>query len=142
LRAYGISFGLYRALIALGHVMRLTGRNKQAQGLYHQALRLQQEMRYLHYVADAFEGLAAIAAAERVPAHAATLFGAAEAHRREIAIPRWPHQQPGHDQDITLARSQIDPEQWDAAWEQGYAMPLDQAVAYTLLGTCDPDAPD
>ncbi|MBC8075702.1 MAG: AAA family ATPase [Chloroflexales bacterium] len=133
LRAHGISFGLYRALIALGHVMRITGETGRARGFYHEALRLQQHLLYLHYVADALEGLAGIAAAEQALTHAVTIFGAAEAHRRAIAMPRWPHQQPWLDRDVALARSQLAPQQWDLAWERGYTTPLDQAIVYALL---------
>jgi hypothetical protein len=31
-----------------------------------------------------------------------------------------------------LARIQLSLEQWEEAWEQGYAMSLDQAVVYAL----------
>jgi hypothetical protein len=138
LRVHSINFGLYRALIALGHALRLTGQNSQARSSYDDALRLQQHMHYLHNVAENLEGLAAIAAAEYAPAQAAIFFGAAEAHRRAIAVPRWPPLQPWYERDIALARSQITPAQWEAAWEQGCAMSLDQAVAYALEGSIAP----
>jgi tetratricopeptide (TPR) repeat protein len=138
LRVHSITFGLYRALIALGHALRLTGQNSQARSSYDDALRLQQHMHYLHNVAENLEGLAAIAAAEYAPAQAAIFFGAAEAHRRAIAVPRWPPLQPWYERDIALARSQITPAQWEAAWEQGCAMSLDQAVAYALEGSIAP----
>ncbi|MDZ4717391.1 MAG: hypothetical protein SH847_02900, partial [Roseiflexaceae bacterium] len=132
LRIHGINFGLFRALIALGHVLRLTGQNSQARSSYDEALRLQQDMDYLHNVAENLEGLAAIAAAEYAPAQAAILFGAAEAHRRVIAMPHWEPQELWSDRGIALARSQLDPTQWEVAWQQGYAMSLEQAVAYAL----------
>jgi hypothetical protein len=57
-------------------------------------------------------------------------------------MPRWSHQQSWYDRDATLARSQLDTEQWNAAWEQGYTMTLDQAVAYALLAAYGADAPN
>jgi predicted ATPase/DNA-binding XRE family transcriptional regulator len=132
LRVHSITFGLYRALTALGQVWQLTGENSQSRSSYHDALRLQQHMGYLHYVAENFEGLAAIAACEQSPAQTAIFLGAAEAHRRVIAMPRWQHQQPWYEQDIALAHRQLEPVEWERAWQQGYAMSLDQAVAYAL----------
>jgi tetratricopeptide (TPR) repeat protein len=138
LRIHGINFGLFRALIALGHALQRAGQNNQARSSYYEALQLQQHMHYLHNAAENLEGLAAIATAEYAPEQAAILFGAAEAHRRAIAVPRWPPLQPWYEQDLALARSQLDPTQWQAAWEQGYTMSLDQAVAYALEGSMAP----
>ena len=37
-----------------------------------------------------------------------------------------------YDRDVAVARSLLDGDGWHAAWAAGYAMPLDQAVAYAL----------
>ena len=34
---------------------------------------------------------------------------------------------------LALARSQLTCAQWEAAWQRGYSMPLDQAAGYALL---------
>jgi non-specific serine/threonine protein kinase len=132
LRTHGINFGLYRALIALGHALRMAGKYSAARSAYYESLRLQQEMGYIQQVADNLEGLAGIAAAEQTPLQAAILCGAAESHRQVIAMRRWPHEQPQFERDLALAQSQLDRKQWHVAWQQGYAMPLEQAVAYAL----------
>jgi non-specific serine/threonine protein kinase len=132
LRTHGIGFGLFRAQIALGHTLRMAGQARRAREYYHEALRLQQEMHYVHYVADALEGLAGIASAENDPAHAAVLFGVAEMHRRAIAMPRWQHQEAWYDRDTALASAQLASEQWEIAWERGYAMTVDEGVMYAL----------
>jgi non-specific serine/threonine protein kinase len=128
----GINFGAYRALLALGHVERGLGERQRAAARYAEALRLQQQMRYLHYVADGLEGLGGIAAEHGDGRMAARLVGAADAHRRSIAMPRWPHHEAGYAADLAYARSLIDTEEWEEAWEAGAATLLEQAVAAAL----------
>jgi hypothetical protein len=38
----------------------------------------------------------------------------------------------GYERDLALARSQLSPERWQAAWDTGMAMSLDQAVKFAL----------
>ncbi len=131
-----ILFGAFRAMIALGHVIRKLGEPWRAMSLYTTALQIQQRRHYLEVTSDALEGLAGISAAQGDATRAALLFGAAQAHREALATQRWSHLDTLYARDLALARSQLDPEQWDAAWEQGYAVSLDQAVAYALMTPC------
>ena len=90
-------------------------------------------MHYVEITADALEGLAGIAAVCREPARAARLFGAAQAHRETHATRRPRHLDAVYARDLALARSQLTCAQWEAAWQGGYSMPIDEAAAYALL---------
>ncbi len=78
--------------------------------------------------------LAGIAVAERKPEQAATLWGAAEALLDGAEAAVYVHTPdraaPAH--ALAAARSRLDSETWDNAWNDGRAMSLDQAVSYAL----------
>jgi predicted ATPase/DNA-binding SARP family transcriptional activator len=128
-----ILFGAFRAMIALGHVLRALGAPRRALDAYSHALQIQQGMHYVEIISDALEGLAGIAAAHSDPARAAQLFGAAQAHRETHATQRPRHLDAVYTSDLALARNQLTHAQWEAAWRRGYSMPIDQATAYALL---------
>lgn len=132
LREQGIQFGVFRALFALAQVRVEHGDVAQARALYHEALRLQQQMQFVYLTADCLEGLAGVAAREGQPIPAARLFGAAQAHREATAIQRWRHRDVWYEHDLALARSQLDPDAWHAAWTAGSAMTLEEAVEEAL----------
>ena len=128
----GISFGAFRTLLALGHLMRAKSNAVQARQFYADALHLQRQMHYVLHIADGLEGLAALLAAEQKAMSAARLFGAAYAHRRSNALTRPYHQDADYERNVALARSQLDAERWNAAWAAGCAMTLEPAVEYAL----------
>ena len=130
---HDILFGAFRAMIALGHVMRESEELGRAVEAYTDALQVQQRMHYVEVTSDALEGLAGIAAARGDPTRAAQLFGAAQAHNEAHATQRWRHLDAIYAHDLALARSQLTRTQWEAAWQRGYTMSLDQAAAYALL---------
>ncbi len=65
-------------------------------------------------------------------ARAARLFGAANAVRAAIGSPLAPFDQPTYDADVQAARAHLDNDAWEAAWAEGRAMTLEQAIAYAL----------
>jgi predicted ATPase len=132
LREQGIQFGVFRALFALAQVKVEHGDAAQAQALYHEALRVQQRMHYIYLAADCLEGLAGVAARDGQPIRSARLFGAAHAQREATAIQRWRHRDAWYEHDLTLARSQLGPAAWQAAWAAGAALTLEQAVEEAL----------
>jgi hypothetical protein len=68
------------------------------------------------------------------PRRAAWLFGAAEAARERIGAPLPPGDRPLYDRHLARARADLDETAFDAAWAEGRAMTLDEAVAYALVG--------
>jgi non-specific serine/threonine protein kinase len=133
LREQRIVLGTFRALVALGHTMRLLDNPERARGCYREALQIHQQIHYyVPFVEDCLEGLAGMAAEEGDPARAARLFGAAQAYRTAATAPRWSHLGGQYEQDMALARSLLLAEAWDEVWAEGSRMSLEQAVAYTL----------
>ena len=63
---------------------------------------------------------------------AARLFAAAEAFREVIGAPRPPSEQEDHRRTLRRVRKMLDEEAFAAAWEEGRAMSLDEAVTYAL----------
>ena len=65
-------------------------------------------------------------------ARAARLFGAADALRAAIGSPLAPFDQPTYDHDVEAAHAQLNNDIWEAAWAEGRAMTLEQAIACAL----------
>ena len=83
-------------------------------------------------------GLAGIAGWQGQPERAARLFGAVLPSAEATAPhgePFYPAHQRELDRDLAAARAQLDDTTWEAAWAEGQAMSLEQAVAYALEGT-------
>ncbi len=79
-------------------------------------------------IAYNLQGMAGVAALHAQPERVARLWGAAEALREVIGAPR----QSEDEQAVARARAQLDEAAWQAAWAEGRAMSLEQAIAYAL----------
>ena len=75
------------------------------------------------------ERVARLATAQADPVHALRLAGATAALREAHGTPVPPIRQPELARTVATARGQLSPQCGDAAWEQGRAMPRDEAVA-------------
>jgi tetratricopeptide (TPR) repeat protein len=128
----GHHHGTAQALFELGRVTRAQGNNALAQRIFEERL-IDAEQGDLHNVAypDLFEGLAGVAA-QRQPARAARLFGAAEALRETIGAPLPPINRADYERDVAAARAQLHEDAFAAAWAAGRAMTLEQAIAEAL----------
>jgi tetratricopeptide (TPR) repeat protein len=115
-------------LCNLGHVARREAQFGQARALYRESLALYREI-------DGEEGggvkllsgFARLAAAEGKPLPAARLFGALEGR-----YGAGPLERADYDQAIAAARAGLDEEAFAAAFAEGQAMTVQQAVAYAL----------
>jgi len=76
-------------------------------------------------------GMAGIAA-NRQPAHAARLLGAAEALRESAGVPLPPVHRVDYERDVALVRAALDEDAFAMAWAEGQAIPLEQAIAEAL----------
>ncbi|MDQ5852092.1 MAG: tetratricopeptide repeat protein, partial [Chloroflexota bacterium] len=87
-------------------------------------------------IAYCLEGLAAVAGAlATAPEHgawAAWLFGAAEVLRERLGSPLYAAERAKYEEHVAAARAQLGEAAWEAAWAEGRAMPLEQAIAYAL----------
>jgi hypothetical protein len=83
-------------------------------------------------IADCLEGLAALASQQDQARRAASLFGATHALRRSIGAPS-DYDDPGALRDQRdAAREELGEEAFGAAWAEGEAMTLEEAVAFAL----------
>jgi DNA-binding NarL/FixJ family response regulator len=85
-------------------------------------------------VAHCLEGLASTYGAEGKIVRAARLWGAEDAllEKLEDAVYAYVPNRALHRSKVAAARSQLDEAAWTAAWTEGKAMSLDQAVEYAL----------
>jgi predicted ATPase/DNA-binding SARP family transcriptional activator/Tfp pilus assembly protein PilF len=83
-------------------------------------------------IADCLERLARVAAQQRQSDRAAKLFGAAEAARETVGVPREPEEHALSEGSIEAVRSDLSEEAFNVAWARGRAMPLEEAVQYAL----------
>jgi tetratricopeptide (TPR) repeat protein len=121
----GVLGGLAQATLAQGDVV-------QAHALSIELLNLACDLKSQQGIAWGISQLASTAAAAGQLERAARLWGADEALREAAALLIWPDVQPIYDSDVAAARAQCDEATFAAAWADGRAMPLEQAIAYAL----------
>jgi DNA-binding CsgD family transcriptional regulator len=85
-------------------------------------------------VAHNLVAVAGIAAAEESWEEAVRLFAAAEALSRRLGCVLPPWDQPMGEADLDLARSSLEPEAFEAAWAEGQALDVGEAIAYAQRG--------
>jgi predicted ATPase/class 3 adenylate cyclase/Tfp pilus assembly protein PilF len=125
----GLAWALYR----LGMVASAQGDDVRATAVLREALILQQQSGLMKgVIVRSLERLAGLAARQQRPARAAQLFGAAETLREAIGAPLPPSERVDYDRDVAGARAQLDEATFAAAWAQGCAMTLEQAIELAL----------
>jgi predicted ATPase/transcriptional regulator with XRE-family HTH domain len=132
--------GIAAALTSLALMMHAQGKVTQAQALLEESLALVQELDNRVGIAAVLDGFAALALSKGDPARAARLWGAAENIRAaasevfslvELAL---------YKRIVAGAHDQLGEARFTAAWAEGQAMPLEQAIA-DALNTNAPDSP-
>jgi predicted ATPase/class 3 adenylate cyclase/DNA-binding CsgD family transcriptional regulator len=118
-RGTGSLYPLVQGLVTLGWIDVLEGRFDDA------ATRLDEAL---------IRGLGGAVADQQRFEEAARLFGAAQSLRDTIGYARYPIHQAGHDSDLALARDSLGSDAFAAAWAEGAALSLDEAVAYARRG--------
>jgi hypothetical protein len=120
-----VAVGLYLT----GHAARSNGDFERAVELYRENLVLFGEVGDKWVATECIEGLALITATQGNDERAARLFGAAEAARETYGITMPPR-------EAVLAATKERPQEavFAAAWTEGAAMTLEQAIEYALAG--------
>jgi predicted ATPase/DNA-binding CsgD family transcriptional regulator len=130
-----------RDVQGMGHCLNNLGLGAVVQGDYGKAsrylrenLRLAQESDYKLAILYSLFGLGHVAASREQPTHAARLWGAAQAIEETFGIRLSPLARTGtnYEGHQAAARSQLDEAAWEAAWAEGKAMTLEQAIEYAL----------
>jgi predicted ATPase len=118
--------------VILGRLEYLHQRYASAGAHYRAGLRSLKEIGYMYYLVRSIEGLAKVAAGQERLVRALRL-AAASAHLREVNGQIWrPIMQAELERALAPIRQALAPSVATAAWAEGQAMTLDQAVAYAL----------
>jgi len=123
----------------LGNVALAMGDHRLAAVLYRKSLEIHNQLSTKRDIAYCLEGLARAAAAGGDADHAARLLGAADAQREAIGIPRpeFPPFEPVvYSACLELLIFRLGPHAFQAAWEEGRGMGLQQAVQVALETSC------
>jgi len=131
-RETGNKWGIAWALCGLGELARLQGDYASARAFYVEAVPIARGTDDGENMAYLIEEFAALSAAQGEVKQAVTLFGATEALREAIHIVPLPVERAEIDRNITTARAQLDEATFNAAWAEGRAMTMEQAIAYGL----------
>lgn len=124
----GIAWSLYH----LGSVARHQGDYEKAAVLLEESLAVFRDLGQKSAVADLIDRLGGIAAAQGVPTQAARLLGAADALRQAISSRLTSSVRADYERDVAAVRAALGNEAFAAAWADGRAMTLEQAIEHAL----------
>jgi predicted ATPase/class 3 adenylate cyclase/Tfp pilus assembly protein PilF len=131
-RQVGNKYHIPNLQCSLANVSLRRGDYERAMTLYRQSLVLRKEIGDKPGLVQCLEGLAGVACAQGDYEKAAGLYGAAEALRETLAVHRAPSDQADHDQRVASVRAALRDANFKAAWAEGRAMTLEQAIEYAL----------
>jgi predicted ATPase/class 3 adenylate cyclase len=116
----------------LGAIARDQGDVERAAALERKGMILFRDQRNQAGIIGSLRGLAEIAAARGDSKRAARLFGAAEALRERSGTPLQPSERADYDSALAAIRTALGEEAFAAAWAEGRAMSLEEAVRAAL----------
>jgi predicted ATPase len=129
-RQWGLSD--YNSLALLGNAAGHLGRWEEAATHCAESLRYYHSGRTWHVVAWDLTGMARVSLARGRPTRAARLLGAAEALWAVSTAPRWPNERDDFRRLVLATRAQFGEAEFAAAWAEGQATPVEQAIAEAL----------
>ncbi|MGC4045457.1 MAG: tetratricopeptide repeat protein [Armatimonas sp.] len=131
-RDMGNRGGTADSLSDLGMVAYLQGDYESARTYLHESLAIYQETGSRLGIAKSLEGFARLANREGKPEQAVRLWGATEALREQIRAPVPPSERDDYEKELDQARQILGAVAFDAAWQEGRAMPLKKVVEIAL----------
>ncbi len=107
---------------------------EEAEKLFEEGLILERSLKYKTVIFFHLMGLAAVATHQDYLRRAAKLYGAGEALRDATGLSSKPFGRAAYDYEgyLGTVRAGLDEPDFDAAWSEGRAMPLEQAIEYAL----------
>jgi predicted ATPase/DNA-binding XRE family transcriptional regulator len=138
-RELGHKSGVADGLCNLGEVLTSQGEYAGAYPLHAESLKIRQELGDRWGYAFSLEGFARLAYRQGQAARASRLYGAAEALRQAISCPLSPADQ---EKQVLIAadlRARLGDADFEAAWSQGRAMPPEEALAFALDASAQPE---
>ena len=131
-REFGDRWGMALALADLGNLACDRADFEAAHSLYRESLRTFQELDYKRGVAQLLECFACVAADQGQTRRALELAGAAAALRHSLGTPLRPSEQAKLEASLEAARQKLSDSEGAAAWMDGWARPLEEAVEIAL----------
>ena len=131
----GVKRDIPASIHNLGHVALARGDNLKAEKFFKESLTLHQELGNKQGIIECLIALAGVAAAMRQPARAARLLGSSASVREALGLAMWPAGQATYERNLAATRAQLDAAGWRAAWDEGQAMSMGQAIDYALEGS-------
>jgi predicted ATPase/class 3 adenylate cyclase len=120
------------ALANLGLVSREQGDYPLSRSFYEECVGIRRALGDKQGIAYTLEGFAGLAVAQGQGKRAARLLGAVESLREAIRTPVAPANQADHARKISAARSALGEQEFAAAWAEGRAMTLEQAISEAM----------
>lgn len=130
-REHGLISYTAVTLLWLGLIAVYQNEYGQAYTCFEESMRLNQQLGHTEGMLDCLQGLAHLVAAAR-PLCAARLLGAVEKSRERLQISKTGNEVLLSMENIAAAQAQMAPERWAAAWAEGCALTLEQAIAEAL----------
>ena len=129
-RELGDQMAIIAPLRRLGYLALSDGDYEGAATLYAESLALAQEQGEESRIALSLVALAGLAVVHGQFERAATLFGTIAKLSEAHVLSMGPVDSIEHDSKLAIAREMLDVEIFTAAWTEGQAMTLEQAIAY------------
>jgi predicted ATPase/DNA-binding XRE family transcriptional regulator len=129
-RELGDKRGMSKSLFILGRVAHKEGSVEQSKGLFAESVALSREIADWPRVALWLAEFGGMTGSSNQPIKGTRLLAASEAVLESAGDTWGPHR--GYNQSVALVRSQLDEEAFEKAWQEGWAMSMEQAVAYAL----------
>jgi len=120
------------ALLNIGVVMQERNEQARACEIYREGLVVSYNLGNLSWIGASLEKIARSEAAYGQLRQAALLFAAADALFQSTGYVLEVPDRPGHEKYLALVRNGLDPDSFTAAWAEGQALTLEQAVAEGL----------
>jgi tetratricopeptide (TPR) repeat protein len=129
-REVGEKTHVARLTHSLGYVAQHQGDLERAAALFQESLAMFRKLGNQRGIAECLAGLAGLAAEQGQPQGAGQLLGAAEALLRALGGAWWPADRVEYERNLATIRAALNEEVFAAAWAEGQAMTLEQAIAY------------
>jgi predicted ATPase/transcriptional regulator with XRE-family HTH domain len=121
------------SLALLGWVVLREGAYDEAGSLFADGVSTGREVGAAFPVYWCLVGFGALAAAQNAPERAARMFGAARAFRDAMPVRLYDAHDAELQVEMAAARTRVDPETWDRAWAEGYALTPEEAAAQASM---------
>lgn len=131
-REMGNRWNIAVTLHNLGHILHRQNDVDGAFGYFAESLTSCHELGDKEMVAACLAGLGGLASTQHEPEKAARLLAAAEAQLEAVGTFLDPADRMEYERNAAAARAQMDGAAWEAAWAEGRAMSMEEAISYAL----------